>query len=536
MLAIAPWLHRAAAPLNEWNRLRARRRRDRDGERRIAALQSRLAQAGLPDGQYRVALADLCPELDRICKGLRPFNDEIPVADIDQDGFLCPRLGAIWPAPSVSKEAFVQRIRFDLAVVDRHGQLGVRKDYRGDRIAFVNELEATLDLTAAGCQVPAVLALDFDRPSITFAYIHGQVVRETLAAAGARIRDRDVTPTRSRFAKRRQDRQRVLAGRRVLDQVLDAAIIPRIGDALLAIHRSGYALNDVKYGNVIIEARSKLPYFVDLEEALRLRELPHVAATYLRDRDAEKLNELFGTSLLTAKTLRATRTIPGGTIYSPFYVGAGIKWGPIWHRDVGTQRWWHMLAKHLPVPRGGRILDLGANNGFNALQMLRAGASEVVGVEINPAAIEQGLFVKRMFEWADNRAYRFSYVCGSAADIGSMALGRFDLVTALCSLYYMDIDDMAKTISEAAKLTDTLVLQCNDDQSVERHDPATYMKASLSFSVELARSNGFPDVTLIHQRGSARPLVIAHSEKVETSMPPERAVPKPAKALWRPAG
>jgi SAM-dependent methyltransferase len=167
-------------------------------------------------------------------------------------------------------------------------------------------------------------------------------------------------------------------------------------------------------------------------------------------------------------------------MYSPFYAGAGIRVGAIWNPELGILRWRHMLADHVPVPLGGRILDLGPNNGFNALQMLRAGAKEVVGVEIDPAAIEQGLFVKRVFEWADNTEYCFSYIRGSHADVGSMNLGRFDLITAFCTLYYLSRDAMAKTVSDLAGLADTLVLECNDDRAIKRDDPETFIKASLS--------------------------------------------------------
>jgi SAM-dependent methyltransferase len=329
------------------------------------------------------------------------------------------------------------------------------------------------------------------------------------------MRDRDVTPARSRIGNRimsnRLYKKRILAGRCLIDQVLAAETIARVGQAMLAIQRAGYTLEDVKYGNIIIEATTKTPYFVDFERALPLHEFSGTTATYLRDRDAEKLNRLFGTDLLTAKVLRRLRAASDDPIYAPFYAGAGVSLGAVWNPDLGIQRWRYMLAKHVPVPRGGRVLDLGTNNGFNALQMLRASAAEVVGVEIDPAAIKQGLFVKRVFEWADNTEYRFSYVHCSHADIGSMNLGRFDLITAFCTLYYLSSEAMAKTVSDLTRLADTLVLQCNDERSMERSDPETFTKASLAFNVELVRNNGFPNVTVIETRGSSRPLVIART-------------------------
>jgi hypothetical protein len=149
--------------------------------------------------------------------------------------------------------------------------------------------------------------------------------------------------------------------------------------------------------------------------------------------------------------------------------------------------------------------------------MLRAGASEVIGVEIDPAIIEQGLFVKRVFEWADNTKYHFSYVHGSHADIGSMNLGRFDLITAFCTLYYLSRAAMANTVSELARFTNILVLECNNDRAIERSDPETFIKASLSFNVELMRNNGFPNVTVIERRGSDRPLVVARTVQTATA-------------------
>jgi hypothetical protein len=511
VVGIAPWAYRAARALHELWRWQVRHRRQRNVDQRMEQLRATIEPRLVARGSSRVSLAELCPELDKICRGLRRPNEEIVLADIDQDGFFHPQFETFWPAPCVDTDAFLPRERFELAVVDHDGWVGVRKNFRGSRITFVNELEAAIDLVAAGCHVPAILGVDFQRPSITFAYINGVVVREALAQAGAPMRDRDVRPDRAARGDRCIQQERREAGRKLVEKVLDRETIARIGKAMLAIHRAGYTFEDVKYGNVIIEAGTDIPYFVDCERALPLRQFPRVTATYLRDRDAEKLNALFGTDLLTAKALRRLQLAGSATVYSPFYAGAGLWWGPIWNPDLGVMRWRHILAKHLPIPHGGRVLDLGANNGFNALQMLRAGASEVVGVEVDPAAIEQGLCVKRIFEWADNAEYRFSYIHGSHADIGSMNLGRFDLITAFCTLYYLSAAAMRKAVSDLATLTDILVLQCNDDRSIKRTDSETYTKASLQFNVELVRDNGFSNVIVIERPGSNRPLVIART-------------------------
>lgn len=511
VMGLASSVHRAARPIHQFRRRQARHRRKRNFATRLELLRARIGQQRPASGSDHIALAQLCPELDAICSSLRRPDEEIVLADIDQDGLLVPRFECFWAAPQVAADSPLRRERYELSVVDHDGWIGVRKDFRGSKVDFLNELEAALDLADAGCNVARVLSVDFERLSITFSYINGTVIREALARLGAPMRDRDVRPSRLRLGYRRIQQERALAGRTLIDKVVGPETIARIGAALLAIHRAGYTLEDVKYGNVIIEATTNTPYFVDYERALPLRRFSPATASYLRNCDAEKLNRLFGTSLLTDRSLRSTRLAPRDEVYAPFYAGVGLWWGAIWNPDSGILRWRHMLADHLPIPRGGRVLDLGANNGVNALHMLRAGAREVVGVEIDPAAIEQGLFVKRVFEWADNTEYCFSYIRGSLADIESMNIGRFDLITAFCTLYYLTAATMRKTICDLAKVTDILVLQCNHERSIGRVDPETYTKASLPFNVELVRNNGFPNVSVIERSGSNRPLVIART-------------------------
>jgi hypothetical protein len=510
VIGISSYIHRAAGPFHQLARWRVRHRRRRDLENRMILLRKRVANGLWTQRQRgrRVSVAELSPKLEQICRTLRRPEAETVLASIDQDGFLQPRFAHFWAAPCVDAGSFLPRARFELLVVDRDGWIGVRKGFRGNKVAFVNELEAALDLASVCSHVAEILGIDFEKLSITFAYIPGQIVREALAEAGAPMRDRDVHRGSVRSARTIEQRRRA-AGRQLINKVLDPKTIAGVGEALISIHRAGYIWGDIKYGNVIIEAVTKTPYFIDYERALPLRYFSRNTATYLRDRDAEKLNEIFGTNLLTAELLRQLSF--GHVLYSPFSVGNGLWWGAIWNPDAGVLRWRRLLSKHLPMPHGGRVLDLGANNGFNALQMLRSGVGEVIGIEIDAATIEEGLFLKRIFEWADNREYRLFYIQGSNADIVSMNLGRFDMVTALCTLYYSDDRTMRKIVSDLAQLTDTLVLQCNNDRSIDRSDPSVYEKASLPFNIALVRENGFPNVTVIERRGSTQPLVIART-------------------------
>jgi len=107
---------------------------------------------------------------------------------------------------------------------------------------------------------------------------------------------------------------------------------------------------------------------------------------------------------------------------------------------------------------------------------------------------------------------RFSYIHGSHADIGSMNLDRFDLVTAFCTLYYLSSavmrQDPFPTWHSAP-----MSWFCNAIMSAQSNAVIPRPTRRLHFvqNVELVRKHGFPNVTVIERRGSNRPLVIART-------------------------
>jgi SAM-dependent methyltransferase len=190
------------------------------------------------------------------------------------------------------------------------------------------------------------------------------------------------------------------------------------------------------------------------------------------------------------------------------YLEGGLRFGRIWSTDVGYGRWRYILRDNLPILRGARVLDLGANNGFNAIQMMRSGAGEVIAVENDDIAVAQGQVVRELFEWADNRQYPLHYVCDSMAQLAQLDLGTFDLVTALCSIYYLDDSEIAAVVDHVSTIADTLVLQCNTDRRIGRSDVRTYEKASVEYAIDVLHRNGFPFTQVTAPRGYSRPLVI----------------------------
>jgi putative peptidoglycan lipid II flippase len=451
-------------------------------------------------------------QLDRLRKAAGSPR-EIALADIDQDGFLCSRVAALRDVPIVSRDRFAPRARFDLIVVDLDGVPGVKKHFKGDVPGFIAELAASHDLHEAGCRVPAILDVDFEELTITLEFLPGPVLREELARHGAVVRDRDVAthPSYSRLSPRKQRAMRLEEGKAVLDRVIDTQTVEGLFAELKKIHAAGYVLHDIKFGNVILGESPGEPYFIDFDRARAYHQLSPLAFRVLRDRDYVKFNEHFGTEKLhyrRARELSKRRAPRVGRSYAPIYIEGGLRFGKIWSTDVGYGRWRYILGENLPPLTDARVLDLGANNGFNGIQMMRLGAREVVAVEIDDGAIAEGGLVKELFEWADNRSYDLKYVCESMTRLPQLDLGTFDLVTALCSIYYLDDDEIALVVSHVSTIADTLVLQCNTDRGIDRSAPRTYEKASVGYALGALQRNGFPLTRVVAPRGYSRPLVI----------------------------
>jgi SAM-dependent methyltransferase len=376
-------------------------------------------------------------------------------------------------------------------------------------MAFVREVEAADVLQRAGVKVPAVLDLDIGATTVTFDFIPGEVVREKLAVAGARLRDRDVDLPRGPLGRRRQTKMRITEGRKVASEVLGAPGVQQILSEIEGAHRAGVVLHDVKYGNIVLARETGEPFLLDFEHARSYPNWGKLANRILRDSDLSKFNQLFGPNALTERRVRSmARTKVLGPVYAPILLEAGIRFGAIWNTDVGDARWRYLLGRNLPPLLGARILDLGANNGFNAIQMLRSGAREVVAVELSAEAIEQGRQVTRLFEWNDNTSYNLRWVQANMAAAPTFELGTFDFVTALCSIYYLEDEDIASVIRYVSSITDTFVLQCNLDRRIARSNPGTFEKASLNYAQKVLAANGFPTLAIIAPPGYSRPLII----------------------------
>lgn len=465
---------------------------------------------------YRVRLSELNLEEGALAaiRDALACLPEVSIGEFDQDGLLLSAFGNVDGLPGIDAHDFMPRHRFHLElIVDSEEMVGVRKTYRGDRTAFVSEMAALHDLTMAGCSVPAILAIDFESPALTVSLVRGHVLREALAARGARLRDRDADCEASWAGLASSDVRilRIAEGRRHLAEVVDETFVERVFEQVKKIHACGYYRLDIKYGNVIIESSTGDPYFVDFESTVKHRAWGDVARI-LSDSDIDQFNLHFGCNELTRRRLKSS--IQAGTVpsfsrtYAPVSIGAGLRIGRVFRTEAGYGRWHFILKNNLPDWRGKRILDLGANNGSCGLQMLREGARQVVALELDGEFIEQGRFLKAAFEWVDGKSYDFAYLNANIADLPSMDLGRFDFVMALCAIYYLDDSAIAHVVRHVSTITDCLVLQCNTASDIGRASEETYRKASVDYAVRVLSENAFPRIRVAAPKWYSRPLVM----------------------------
>ena len=268
-------------------------------------------------------------------------------------------------------------------------------------------------------------------------------------------------------------------------------------------HAAGITGVSCSFGALVRTADGALA-FGDLTKARK----HHPSSVYFvasRDADRRAFNQSFGGALPTEGTTRPslrqheTRKPPrsrqarlAGSIGSPQVAGSP---GATSERGDFFD---HKLIASLIA--GKRVLDLGSNNGSLPLTMLRAGAREVVAVELIAATGEISRPNARILSWRDVHPYDIQVVSGDMRLFLSEDLGSFDVVTALCSLCFLPEADMARIVQKAASMNAVLILQANDAIDT--------LPAKTLDLHRLMRDNGYLEVKVHTREGVAHPLLV----------------------------
>ncbi len=399
---------------------------------------------------------------------LRRWRDA--TGEIVEAGRVRANLDLAGPGPGV--RITLPETRFYVDIVATAEYWGVRKRYRGEWEVFLRELNALHRLGRLGLRVPAILDIDFDGPSLVTSYV-----------GGGRL-DPGSAPT-----------------------------VELLAADMRQIHRAGMTIGEIRPDMFVIGIDQR-PWWVNFETTEDYSGLAWDRLRFLADADVDQFNNVFAAALPTYESLR--RRLQSNSEpelqhwYSPAYLGAGLRTGRLWNLGAGWGRWEYLLSRTLPDLAGRRILDLGAANGHNGLEMLRAGASTVVGLEMNPERVTQGRFLKDAWEWCDGTTYDYVAFTADMRDAPRMGLGSFDMVTAFCSMYYLSEQEMAGLVRDLSEMTPILVMQCNERIDIGRDDDDTYRRASLEFTVSMLKANGFPEVEVVAPPGYQRPMAIGH--------------------------
>ncbi len=439
-------------------------------------------------------------------------DEPLLIGRIDDDGRL---LGIYGPLPgfsAIGESEFAERKRFELDVVLWDNVLLVRKGYRGNVETFVREW-AALALLADKVNVPALYHVDEPGTALYKNLVCGRTIRDLLVDSGAKIL---LDQTRNDPGLDSLDHGTRIKnvwkrGRDHLPKVVSAPIIARMAEHLERAHAAGVYGLSLTWGNVVIDSHTQAPWFIDLDKAFMLAPKSVVGRLLWRDRERELFNDLYGSSLMTESSARVALGKQSQKLggYAPVDFGGGLTAGGFWTSDNGTGRWEcvnRRVMDHL-LP-GRRVLDLGSNNGIMPVMMLRAGASEVVGVELDPENVKCARLVQQIFEWRDERRYALQMHVGNMLDVLTCDWGRFDIVTAFCSLYYLEPQEMAAVVRKIASLAPVLVLQAKTDTRADAPENKAE-KSSLSFLKHLLAENGFPQIEEFAPKGFTRPLLIA---------------------------
>jgi 2-polyprenyl-3-methyl-5-hydroxy-6-metoxy-1,4-benzoquinol methylase len=180
--------------------------------------------------------------------------------------------------------------------------------------------------------------------------------------------------------------------------------------------------------------------------------------------------------------------------------------------QAGLTKWRYIIERNLPDIQGMRVLDIGCNAGLFSIQLARCGAREVVGVDSErawPGWQQQALFVKEALESRCQTTYNVQYVDCPMTDIPLADLGKFDLVMALCSLYYIPEDEMLRVLRHFYQQgCPTVLLQANKDRRTDSAEVKA--RSAPGFLLRLLKAAGYSHVTIDAPLFHSRPVLVGH--------------------------
>ena len=233
---------------------------------------------------------------------------EFCLAGIDMSGRAYCEFGDLPFLPSVAKEDFAARDRYDIDIVILDEAVLLRKNYRGDRAACVREW-FNMEPLAGKARVPIVRKADERNAVLYMDYVYGRTILEVLRDNGALMRDTDVEHDPSFADLDEETRQRKLdeRGTPLLSRCLEEHVFSELDDLIRAAHECRLTDLDIRFANVLVDDQFK-PWLIDFHDAMIIPRWANWIFRIKRQADCVNYQRVFGRNL-AAGTL-ASRPVP----------------------------------------------------------------------------------------------------------------------------------------------------------------------------------------------------------------------------------
>lgn len=224
-------------------------------------------------------------------------SPEIVLGRFDRDGRVSVRYGPLPGIQTTQPGDHNHQGRFILDLVLIDDFVLIRKDFRGNRKAFLREWYNLVCLQDRA-NVPAVHSVDEQRCVLYKNLVFGRTLRDLLVDEGAAIL-LSQTQNDSRLL-RLSPTERIEAvwarGREYLSHVVSDSFFDQLEEQIDIIHAQGIVKLSLTFGNVMVGAADGKPWLIDFENSEYFRWKIHPLYWLRRKQDIEKFRRIYGIS------------------------------------------------------------------------------------------------------------------------------------------------------------------------------------------------------------------------------------------------
>ncbi|MBZ0319441.1 MAG: hypothetical protein K8L91_23725 [Anaerolineae bacterium] len=224
-------------------------------------------------------------------------NTELVLGSFDRDGRVMARFGPLPDIQTAQQPAQKSQGRYDLSIVLIGDSVLVRKDFRGNRQAFLREWYNLVHLQDKA-NVPSVYSVDEHQYILYKNLVFGRTLRDLLVEKGAAILLSQTQNDQSLQDLNPNERIEAVwaRGREYLSRTVPQSFVSQIEQQIRIIHAQGIVKLSLTFGNVMRGTADGKPWLIDFENSEYLRWKLHPKYWLRRKQDVEKFHRIYGTS------------------------------------------------------------------------------------------------------------------------------------------------------------------------------------------------------------------------------------------------